>query len=545
MVDSFGMDESRHNSGILNQHVYLKPEVKIEPLSCGWYAWSHLISPHQHAMNIAYRHIPLLQSFVQNPSVHVAASKDRSLFGGPFVDLPLEELANVKTLLERTRSECGKLIALARDLKQLDEKLQNTARGYSLSEFYGLLPESLGGLVEFFYDVNNHPKIRFYEELVYDEYFSAAVQEIALSLSGEADRRFFMSTPRISSATCMNLKIPFGDSRLDLLASMRLTAIPFPRIAQAFDIAGEQLSVFRNFFTHAPPQRKDLKYHGDGVRIRYFGHACVLIQTSQVAILIDPMFALDRDKDDGRFTINDLPDHLNYVVLTHNHQDHCSLEMLIQIRHRIGRLIVPSSNSGSITDPSMKLMLNRLGFPNVDVLEAFSDIQFADGRITSLPFPGEHVDLDIYSRHGIHIEVKGRKFVFLVDSDGCDPTLFRRIGRKLGTQLDALFIGMECHGAPMTWLYGPLLTKPVSRRDDESRRLSGLDSARAWKVLGEFDASNVYVYAMGQEPWLRYIMGLEYSPESIQLREVAEFLKLCSEHGISAEQLYMSKDMEF
>lgn len=126
-----------------------------------------------------------------------------------------------------------------------------------------------------------------------------------------------------------------------------------------------------------------------------------------------------------------------------------------------------------------------------------------------------------------------------------DPVLFRRIARRLPPGLDALFIGMECHGAPLSWLYGPLLRAKISRRDDESRRLSGLDAKRAWNVLKELPVSRVFVYAMGQLPWLKHIMGLQYTPESIQLKECEEFLLMCKNSNIPAENLFISKQMEF
>jgi hypothetical protein len=131
----------------------------------------------------------------------------------------------------------------------------------------------------------------------------------------------------------------------------------------------------------------------------------------------------------------------------------------------------------------------------------------------------------------------------LVDSDGRDPVLFWRIAERLNRHVDALFIGMECHGAPLTWLYKPLLTTPISRRNDESRRLSGLNAERAWNVIRQFEADRVFVYAMGQEPWLRFIMGLEYTPDSIQLTEVRKLLTRCAGAGVSAEQLHISKEM--
>jgi hypothetical protein len=219
--------------------------------------------------------------------------------------------------------------------------------------------------------------------------------------------------------------------------------------------------------------------------------------------------------------------------------------MLMQVRHRVGCALVPANNHGCIADPSLELLLRHLGIGNVRALNAFDSVALADGKITSLPFPGEHVDLDIHSRQGIHIELHSRRFAFLVDSDGRDPTLFRRIAGRLAAPLDAIFIGMECHGAPLTWLYGPLLTRPVSRKDDESRRLSGLDSARAWQVLQAWPASRVFVYAMGQEPWLAYIMGLEYTADSVQMKEVAALLDRCAQDAIPAEHLYISREVVF
>jgi len=525
--------------------VFLKPQAKLEPLVCGWYAWPHLVAPAQLALNLTYRFIPLLQSFIKNPAVHVAAAADENLFGGPFVHLAKDQVPNVQELLAQTEARCSKLTTLARDLKQFDRSLLESANGYSLSEFYSKLPESLGGLTEVLYDLNNHPKIRLHEELLYDEDLTAGTQELRLSLTPEGERPFFLSTPRLDSAHSQTFTLPFTDARWDVLGSMRTRAAPFDEVAAQFGIAADRRPAFAEFFTATPPPRRTPEYLGSGVRVRYFGHACVLVQTAQTSILIDPMFAWETERQDGRHTFCDLPEFLDYVVLSHNHQDHCAPEMLLPLRHRVGRVVVPQNNSGSLADPSMKLLLGNLGFRNVDVVSAFQQIPFSGGVITSLPFPGEHVDLDVHTRHGIHIEANGRRLLFLVDSDGWDSVLFRRIARRTGRKLDALFLGMECHGAPLTWLYGPLMTRSITRRNDESRRLSGLDSARAWRVVQEFEAANIFVYAMGQEPWLKYIMGLQYKPDSIQLKEVAAFLELCRDANLPAEHLYISKDLEY
>jgi hypothetical protein len=64
-------------------------------------------------------------------------------------------------------------------------------------------------------------------------------------------------------------------------------------------------------------------------------------------------------------------------------------------------------------------------------------------------------------------------------------------------------------------------------------------------VVGEFEARNVFVYAMGQEPWLQYIMGLRYSPDSFQLAQVGAFLEHCASRGINAKQLYLKENLDF
>lgn len=525
-----------------NDTVFLKPIVKLEPLVCRWYAWVHLLSPAQVALHIAFRILPLLKSFASNAAIHIAANSDPKNYGGPFMDLKMSDLPEIKKLMEETNEHCSRLITLANDLKDLSEQLQENADGYSLNEFYETLPESLKGLVEFLYDTNNHASIRLFEEFLYDEDLMLHAMEIMLQPVDESNRPFFMSTPRLRSPESMSFKMKFNDQRLDALSSMRTNAGSFTSIARQFEVTEQDMPVFRDFFTMEPPVSKgNQHYTGDGVRMRAFGHACVLLQTKDVSILLDPFVAIESG-DDGRLTLNDLPEFIDYVVLTHSHQDHFCAEMLIQLRHRIGRIIVPANNSGSIADPSMKLCLMELGFTRIDTMNSCDRMDIPDGTILSLPFTGEHADLNVYSKHTIALTLLGRTFLFLIDSDGRDITLYKRMMRRLG-DVDALFIGMECQGAPLNWLYEPLLTKPVNRRNNESRRLCGADCERAWNILGEVKPANVFVYAMGQDPWMKYIMGLEYEPDSVQLTESNKLLGLCAQANIFAERLLSGREL--
>jgi L-ascorbate metabolism protein UlaG (beta-lactamase superfamily) len=543
--------ERRQNEDILDRTpVYLKPNVKIEPLFCGWLVWSHLLSPIQSAMNLTYRYIPLLQSFVANPQVHVAATKDPKLFGGPFVHLPPTEVPKVRDLISKTKQNCGRLLDLANDLKTFDIFLHETSNGFSLNDCYSKIPSSLAGLIELMYDTNNNPRIHLLEELLYAEYgpdLRAGAREISLSAILESDRRFFMSTPRLPSGDNLTIVSDYANPQLDKLFSMRIAPLPLSELETEWGLT-RLANSHSHLFTKEPPERAQPDYTNEDVRIRYFGHACVLVQTSRIAILIDPIFAYQESTSNcSRFTICDLPDKIDYVILSHCHQDHCCAEMLLNIRQRVGKVIIPTNNRGGIADPSMKLILAQLGFFDVISVKHFDTISFDEGKIVSIPFPGEHADLDIYSKQSIFIEIKRRRLLFLVDSDGRDMMLYRRIAGQINattqSQIDALFLGMECYGAPLTWLYGPLLSKSVTRKDDESRRLSGSNYERALGIIKQFRCARVFVYAMGQEPWLKYLMGLEYSADSVQLKESEKLVHYCRSEGIISERLYGSQDI--
>src|SRR5262249_3990636 len=109
--------------------------------------------------------------------------------------------------------------------------------------------------------------------------------------------------------------------------------------------------------------------------------------------------------------------------------------------------------------------------------------------------------------------------------------------------VDVLFLGMECDGAPMSWLYGPLFTERMERSMDQSRRLAGSNFERAHKIVEEFHCKELYVYAMGQEPWLNYVMSVKYTDQSNPIVQSNLLVKTCREQGIIAERLFGEKEI--
>ena len=92
----------------------------------------------------------------------------------------------------------------------------------------------------------------------------------------------------------------------------------------------------------------------------------------------------------------------------------------------------------------------------------------------------------------------------MADSNNLEPRLYEHVHELVG-DIDVVFIGMECDGAPLSWVYGPLLTKPLARKLDQSRRLDGSNCEKGLQLVNSLKPQQVYVYAMGQEPWLTYL----------------------------------------
>ena len=468
-----------------NAHVYLKSGVKLEPLSCGWYVWGHLVSPVQNALNLAFRQLPLLKSFIATPSVHEAASNDPALLGAPFLQLPRSEVPAVAALLAATTEQCGPLLQFAQDFIGFTRQLQESASGFSHDESYSRMPASLRGFVELTYDLGNHPGIRIVEELAMAaELDCSATQQLALCEAKDSERSFFLNTPRLESPARLILPLAFTSEQVDLLAASRIRPVPVARLLEELGVPPSSQPRFLDFFSESPPQRLCPDYQGDELRVRYFGHACVLLQSRDVSILIDPLMTYDRDESAATLTFEDLPDCIDYVFITHNHQDHLCPEILLQLRNRIGRVLVPRNNPWNVADPSMKLTLQALGFNNVTIMDPLDRIEIPGGQIVSLPAYGEHADLSINSKHGMYVKLNEHTLAFLADSNCLDRALYRRLRERLGP-VETLFLGMECDGAPLSWLYNCYLPRPLKRKDDESRRLSGCDSERARAVIEE------------------------------------------------------------
>jgi len=523
--------------------LYLKQNVLVEPLFNQWYAWSHLIAPHNAAMNITNSHLKIMKSYVAAPQVHANAVKNPAMLGGPFVDYKGQRVDEIKALIDKTVKEQAHMIEFAESVKSLDEILRNEAKGYSLEPMYQKIPPSLKGFVELVYDLNHNPSIKFMEGLLYkSDYYNPKLQTMDLSLIDQDDRAFCLSTPRLSDDRTMHLDLQFADKAIDDLFKMKEEPQTFSYIAERLRLTPEQCELFKTFLTTTPPPKKSERYQGEGVRVRYYGHACILLETRDVSILTDPVLSYSYDNGIDRYTFHDLPEQIDYVLITHAHQDHVMFETLLQIRHKIKTLIMPRSRGGCLEDPSLKLVFQNIGFDNIVEIDELETINIAGGSITGLPFMGEHCDLNIGTKTAHLIDLEGKKFLLAADTNNIEPALYEHVYRFTG-DIDVLFLGMECDGAPMSWLYGPLLTRPLERRMDQSRRFNGSNYERGIGIVNRFNCKDVYVYAMGQEPWLTYALSLRYTDESNPIIHSNKLVEDCRSRGIESERLFGKKEI--
>jgi L-ascorbate metabolism protein UlaG (beta-lactamase superfamily) len=527
---------------MINDLLYLRPNIQVEPLFDYWYAWSHLIPPATAARNMTERYFKTMDSYINAPQAHASAVKNPKLLGGPFMDFGGKRVDEVRNLREQTKRVRHHLIELSDAISTLDDILRTQAKGFSLQPLYQMTPDILKGYVELVYDLNHNPSFRIIEPLLYkSRYYDRGAQSLMLSVLTGDDRPFVLSTPRLESDSLFHLRAPFDDEIVDELFRLKSIPRPWGEIKEMLKVPEVSERLVRSFLTPDPPAPY-APYQGRGLRWRYFGHACILLETPDVNMLFDPVLSYTYESEVSRYTYEDLPDSIDYVVITHNHQDHVLFETILQIRHKVKNFIVPRSSGGSLQDPSLKLILNNIGCRNIIELDQMESLDFENGSITALPFLGEHSDLNVHCKAAHLVRIGDRSLLFAADSCNIEPHLYEHLYQEVG-DVDVIFLGMECDGAPLSWLYGPLLTRKIERGMDESRRLAGSNFEQAIDIVRRFKTREIYVYAMGQEPWLGFIMSLKYTEQSRPIIESNRLIQECLTQGVHAERLFGEKEI--
>lgn len=531
----------------LNQALYLRQDVQVEPLFNQWRAWTHLIPPATAAMRLVSKHLPLINSYIADSDRPGLDLRYRSNADRARINHNLESMNQIRDLLNRILIEQAELIRLAAAIKQLSDLLADEARGFSLAPLYQKVPASLKGYVELVYDLSNNPSIRFIEGLLYkSSYYKPSSQSYALTILHSDERPSNAGMPRLESETCLLLNRHFAFKGSDLFLDARRHPTSLSDLKDALELDGTNDKLFHSFLTEAQPA-VNIGYTGEGVRLRYLGHASVLLESRDCAILIDPIISYKYPSTIRRYTYEDLPERIDYILITHGHQDHLDLESLLQLRHMTRSIVVPRTGSGSLIDPSLKLLLQNIGFQNVIEVDEMDTIQFKSATITAIPFWGEHSDLNVRAKTCYAVRLEGKLVLCMADSCNIEPSLYENVHEWIG-DVDVLFIGMECEGSPLSTANMPYLLKPLDEQMNQSRRTQASNSQQAIEIVRLFRCKKVYVYAMGLEPWLRHLFG-DHRPSaanmkgSLSIRESDKLVDDCKVQSIMAERLFGKREI--
>lgn len=522
----------------------LADSTVIEPLVNQWSAWPQLFSPVPASLHLANYQLPALSSYLKDPLSHVAASRDPEMIGGPFVDLAPERAADVKRLLDETEAGAGAQLRLARAVTEFHNRLVEEAKGQCLEPFYEQVPDLLRGYVELVYDYYNRPTVRFFESLLYEsDFYRPEQQSLRLwPLRRDTTRSFFMSTPRLLESEQIDWPVRFDDARVDELFRLDLSPRPLGFIRELLGLSPSHDALLRPLLSEAPAATPE-PWDGREARVRYLGHACVLVEWNGVSFMTDP-FVGARPTEGGleRFSYDDLPAKIDFALVTHSHQDHFALETLLRLRHRIGHLVVPKSSGLLYGDMSLKLMARKLGFKNVIELEPLESIEAATGSIHGVPFLGEHGDL-AHSKCGYLVRLGSHQMLFGADSDCLDERIYVNVRKALGP-IETVFLGTESVGAPLSWGCGPLFPRKQERHIEQTRRYHGSDAKSGLKILELVGAQRIYNYAMGMEPWIEHLLGLGLTENDPQYIESEKLVRRARGRGLlAAERLYGKCDL--
>lgn len=501
-----------------DENVYLREDVRVEPLAGGFRAWGHLIAPHTFARNVVARQLPRLERALQEAS---SAADD-------------ERVARIRALIRGLRDDRPGLTELGQAIEALDSLMLADGTGSALESLYGRVPKPLQGYVELLYSRYNSPMVRFLEAAMYTSpLYDRTLQGICLEridpdLPGDG-----VAVPRLPRPGRLIRQLPFAAAAWDVLGRARRVPTRGADIANALSADFDDV---RPFLSARPPGSA-AGGGRDGSGVSFLNHACVLLEGTSARVLADPLIAHRPHGAGDRFSFADLPGRLDYVVITHAHLDHFDIETLLQIRHLVGTAVVPKVGAGELADPSLRLILGALGFADVVELDDFEDLPVPGGRITALPFFGEHSDLPVRGKSAYGVTLDGRCAVLTADSQCLEPRVYEMARGMLGP-VSALFVGMECEGSALTTANAPYLPPGMYTSEvAESRRTKASNAEEALRLVDALRPAHAYVYAMGLEPWLSYMFGVVDQAKSYSMAQAESFIAECAVLGIPARLL--------
>ncbi len=488
----------------------LADDVFVAPRIAGWPAWWGNVAPLPAAFIVPHQQIRLMRSYLRDPALHLRAASMNAT-GTAYLRIPADRAAEVAEVAELAEREYAGSIALAADAAAFAMMLTTEARGQSLAPFYAMLPASLRGFTELVYDYHGRASVRLDEGVLYHSaHYKPALQQLSFHrLAHDTDRDFFLSGLGLPGDD-VTWTVPFDDARVQGLFSLDVAPRPLSWIRERLGSAWrEELGAF---FVEAGPVAA-APPPATGLRIRYVGHACVLVEHAGRSLIVDP-FVSSRPSAKGaapRTTFADLPARIDVAAITHAHPDHFDIETLLRLLPRIGELVVPRNHGLLAGDISLAMLARRLGYRNVREVGSLEGVPFGDGELLALPFLGEHGDVAHGNKAAWLVRGAGHQILFAADSAAHDLELYRRLRTSLGV-IDTVFMNTEATGSPLSWTYEALFPRMRDRRIEADRRCRGSNAEEGAALAQAVGATRVFNYALGLEPWVSRILGRSSGP---------------------------------
>lgn len=183
-----------------------------------------------------------------------------------------------------------------------------------------------------------------------------------------------------------------------------------------------EVQVIKNDLKHLPKD-KDLYV--------WFGHSSFLLQLSGRTILVDPVFiAFSPVRFIGKafpgtdiYKPEDMPDTIDYLIISHDHYDHLDHKTVFALKDRVGKVICPLGVGENF---------EHWGYAKEQIIELDCNEDFTDGFIFHcLPtrhFSGRSLKKNTTQRASWLIETPLRKVFY--SGDGGYGVRFKRLGQQ-------------------------------------------------------------------------------------------------------------------
>jgi len=426
----------------LGRQLHLKPNVRFEPLLDTCLAWTHLLAPHTAARNLSDGYLPLLRArLYQRPERPAEES-------GWSAEAACE-------LYHGIRRRCASLLELAGALSAAADLVAQVNGCGPLEPLYARMPAAVRGFVEVAYDLDHRPSLRVLEPLLYrSRYFDRTLQGVIMVDSPSAMRDALFFPPARCASHGLYLPLPLESPLLDELARLRTEPRTLDEVRSRIGIPELGGDALARFFQEDPSLIVDHEIPQAG-SCRYLGNACMLLQWNGRNILTNPAI-----EDAAWMSL--LPERLDAVLITRNDFGHVLLSTLIELRHRIGTIVVPPTWSGALDDPSLRLALLSIGFRNVVELSEFESVETPAGSFQSIPVRPPQGK--ILSKAAYMMRVGEQRILVGGNLFDFDPDLSRSIHPITGG-VDAVLTATGNHGREFPSRETPGFTRPHGLRE--------------------------------------------------------------------------------